>query len=332
MRSYYLSRSIIFFVLPVILFINACGTSSPQPGNEENPPEEIPSTEAVPPDGILEAVTWNIERYGSNESFEQTQNAVWVLDTLDADLYALQEIHSQEALDNLLDPLTGYKGFTAEHVNRGQQMAFIYNTNTIDSLEAGPISNVRDEYQQDWEYAWANGREPLYFRFNYISDEEQTTEFFAVVIHAKANTSNYRESYERRQQAAEGLYYHLMDEQPNANIILLGDYNDDVDESIFYYDDPDNFAETPYDEFMENSQNFEVVTHILSKAGESSYLGEEGGKDLIDHIMMSDELFQLYIDGSADVYDAPLNYIPDFEESTSDHLPVWVKFEMENEE
>lgn len=53
---------------------------------------------------------------------------------------------------------------------------------------------------------------------------------------------------------------------------------------------------------------------------------EEG--DLIDHVTMSDELFRFYIDESAAVYDAPLNYISDYEATTSDHLPVWAKFDV----
>lgn len=278
------------------------------------------------PDGILETVTWNIEWYGANDNFRQTKNAVRVMDSLDADLFALQEIHSREALAVLLDPLAGYHGFTAEHVNKGQKMAFVYNTLTIDSLEAGAITDVREDYQQGWEYFWANGRTPLYFRFDYTF-EETTIECYAVVVHGKANTADHGESYKRRQEAAEGLFYYLMDEEPNANIILLGDFNDDVDESLYYHE-PGNLAETSYDEFVEHSQHFDVITHVLSLNKESSSLNymEEG--NLIDHIAISDELFPFYIGESAAVYDAPLNYITNFESTTSDHLPVWAKFDL----
>jgi hypothetical protein len=230
--------------------------------------------------------------------------------------------------------MTGYHGFTADFINKGQQMAILYNTNTIDSLEAGEIraAKVRETYREDWEYYWANGRPPLFFRFDYSNNGEQT-EFFAVVIHAKANYGDYKESYERRQMAAEGLYYYLMDEHPNANIILLGDYNDDVDESIYYEEQNDEevYQDTPYDEFTVDTQNFRIVTQVLSENRQTAsinYRNEDGEGDLIDHINMSDELFNLYIDGSADIYEAPLEYIPDFESSTSDHLPVWAKFDL----
>lgn len=331
--------------LAFTLLLNACGTEGYQPeennGNEgTNPPEEqLPTNEAVPADATLEAVTWNLEWYGNNgqgptDETLQTKNVLRVVDSLKADLYAFQEIAGQQELNELAEHMTGYRGFVADYVQYNQKMAFVYNTNTIDSLRAGPVSNVRDAYSEDWDHYWASGRLPLYFQFTYTPKGGQSTDVYAVVIHAKANTggssAEYAEAYQRRQQAAEGLYYYLQDQKPGANIILLGDYNDDVDQSIYYeqQDGEKVYPETPYDEFVEDSQHFEVVTHILSKNKESSYLGEEGGEDLIDHITMSNELFDEYIDGSVGVYQKAQTFIPNYGETTSDHLPVWVKFDM----
>ncbi|GAA5521272.1 hypothetical protein LQ318_05955 [Aliifodinibius salicampi] len=315
----------------------ACGGTSGFEVDDEDEPEEILPTEPVAPDGILETVTWNTEWYGNegngpDDEFQQTKNIVRVLDSLDADLYAMQEIFSQEAFNEIVEPMTGYKGFTADFINKGQKMAFLYNTNTIDSLEAGEISlaEVRETYRDEWEYYWANGRPPLFFRFDYHTPNSEQTEFFAVVIHAKANYGDYQESYKRRQMAAEGLYYYLLDEHPNANIILMGDYNDDVDESIYYEEQngEEVYQETPYDEFTEDTQHFRIVTKVLSENKHTASINYMDKGDLIDHITMSDELFNLYIDDSATIYEAPLDYIPDFESSTSDHLPVWAKFDM----
>lgn len=330
MKNYLFSEAAAFFPLVIVLLLGGCGTPAYEPA-EKDPPDQIPETPAVSPDNILETVTWNIERYGSADNVQQTKNAVRVMDSLNADLFALQEIHSRKALGDLLKPLTGYDGFTSAHVNKGQKMAFVYNTNTIDSVEAGAVLDVRETYRKDWEYYWANGRTPMYFRFDFTSAEGQTTEFFAVVIHGKANTGDnageYAQAYERRQKAAEGLYYYLLDKQPNARIILLGDYNDDVDASLYYYQRND-FAPTPYGEFRKDGQNFNIATHVLSNNKESSSVNYRKEGNLVDHITMSNELFPLYIDESADVYDAPLTYIPNYESTTSDHLPVWAKFDV----
>jgi endonuclease/exonuclease/phosphatase family metal-dependent hydrolase len=323
------------FLTALLIVLASCGTpyqpeEDPEEEQEEDQEEQIEQNDPVPADGILEAVTWNIEWYGSgngpSDDQLQTKNIVEVVDSLDADLFAFQEVADQEALKNIVQYMDGYRGFTASHVPRNQDMAFVYNTNTIDSLEAGPITDVREAYQNDWSYYWASGRTPLFFRFNYTY-ENTTREFYAVVIHGKANTSSYAESYERRQKAAEGLYYYLKDNKPDANIILLGDYNDDVDQSIYYEEQNGEnvYQETPYDEFVEDTTNFDVITEVLSESGESASIGYE---DLIDHITISDELFDEHVQNSTEVYYNPQSYIENYGNTTSDHLPVWAKFDI----
>jgi len=327
-----------FFLTGLLFVLVSCGTpyeAEEDPG-EEQQEEQIAQNDPVSPDGVLETVTWNIEGYGdgtygsenwgpSNEH-QQTKNVLQVADSLKADLYAFQEIYSQQALKDISENMKGYKGFVANHINGKQKMAFVYNTNTIDSLESGSISDVREEYQSDWSYYWANGRTPLFFRFSYTYENTPPQEFYAVVIHGKANTTNYAESYERRQKAAEGLYYYLKDNKPNANIILLGDYNDDVDQSIYYEEqNGDNVhQETPYDEFVEDTENFDVITKKLSDSGESASINYD---NIIDHITISDELFDEHIQNSTLIHD-PRSYIDNYGTTTSDHLPVWAKFEI----
>ena len=253
-----------------------------------------------------------------------------VVDSLDADLYAFQEISSQQALTELTSYMTDYEGLIAEHVNYNQKMAFVYNTNAIEVIESGYISksDVRTEFQDQWDYYWANGRMPLFIDFRYLYPEKNVSEeFYGVIIHGKANTSDYKESYQRRQKAAEGLYYFLQDHKPNANIIMLGDYNDDVDQSIYFEKQNGEkvYQETPYDEFVDDTGSFSVITKILSDSGESASVRY---KDIIDHITMSNELFDNLIDSSVAVYYAPKGYISDYRNTTSDHLPVWAKFDL----
>ncbi|MDZ7659339.1 endonuclease/exonuclease/phosphatase family protein [Fodinibius sp.] len=326
-----------YFLTALLFVLASCGTpyQPEEEPDEEEEQEEIEQNDPVPPDGVLETVTWNIEWYGSesngpsNEEL-QTKNVVEVVDSLNADLYAFQEVANQDALDNIIQYMAGYRGFTANHVPRNQDMTFVYNTNTIDSLEAGSIKDVREAYQSDWSYYWASGRTPLFFRFNYTY-ENTTQEFYAVVIHGKANTGSsseeYAEAYERRQKAAEGLYYYLKDNKPDANIILLGDYNDDVDESIYYEEQsPDNYSQTPYYQFVNDTDDFDVITKKFSDAGESASVPEEY-TDLIDHITISDELFDEHMQNSTLIHD-PRSYIENYGTTTSDHMPVWAKFDI----
>lgn len=317
-----------------LLLLISCGTEyEPAQENQQEPQQEqINDTDAVPPDATLEAVTWNLEWYGSGFSgpsnfTQQTKNIVRVVDSLDADLYAFEEVSGQDDLNKIVEHMKGYHGFTADYIGQSQKMAVAFNTQTIDSLDSGAITDVRQEYKDDWSYYWAGGRIPLYFSFDYTF-EGTTEHFYAVVIHGKANTGDsdaeYREAYQRRKKAAEGLYYYLKDHKPDANIILLGDYNDDVDQSI-YYDSNGDYAQTPYYQFVNDDANFEVLTKVLSDSGKSASINYE---DIIDHITISDELFDNYVQNSTAVYKAPQSYIDSYGETTSDHLPVWAKFDV----
>ena len=293
----------------------------PPPGNEVDPPS---MNSPVPPDGVLEAVTWNIEWYGSfsngpDDELQQTKNILQVADSLKADLYAFQEVSDQGSLDSLTKYMEGYRGFVSEQISYDQKLAFVYNTQTIDSLSAGAITANQDEY--DWA-----GRLPLYFSFNYSStDGSAPVEILAIVIHGKANTGDsteQEEAYNRRVDAAGSLYTYLQNEHPDAHILLLGDYNDDVDVSIY-----DDSSPTPYAPFVENENSFRAVTATISEEGQSSYL-PGNYTDLIDHIIMSDELFSSYVSSSEEIYFDAENFIENYESTTSDHLPVWAKFEF----
>lgn len=283
-------------------------------------------SEPVPADGILETVTWNIEWYGSlsrgpsNESL-QTSNIVQVMDSLRADLYALQEIHSQNALNGILERLSGYKGFVADYSSGSQlHTAFIYNTAAIDSVSGGIITEGQDGFD------WSSGRFPQFFSFNYTY-QQTTLPIYAVVIHAKANTgssADKEEAYHRRRRAADSLYTYLQNQKPEAHIILLGDFNDDVDVSIY-----DGSSPSPYEDFV-NSTQFKALTKSISEEGKSSYIAGTYS-DLIDHIVISDELFSIYRSSSEQIYFKAEEFIDNYVHTTSDHLPVWATFDIASE-
>lgn len=320
----------------VILYLGACGSTSYNPPPEEPkedqplgiPDDSLADNDPVPADGILESVTWNLNWYGDKmygaddeyggpngpfDEFLQTKNILKVADSLRADLYAVQEVYSNKALQDIVENMSGYRGFTADHIDWIQQTGFIYNTNTIDSLDTGAITEGQDS--NDWA-----GRLPLYFNFMYNFDGKKY-EFYAVDIHAKAFDD--QSSYERRRDAAQSLYNYLKNEKPGARIIFLGDYNDDVDESI--YEEDGKAVESPYQPFVTDSDNFKVVSGALSSEGNSSTVDYP---DMIDHITISNEIFNNYIDGSVAVFKFDDDFISNYGNTTSDHYPVWAKYDL----
>lgn len=296
-----------FSLMVALLFLQGCnsGSTNAVPGNDD----------PIQPDGRLETVTWNLEWYGTSnlgpgDEELQTRNILQVMDSLKADLYAFQEVRDQPALDRIVKSMEGYRGFTAEFISQNQRTAFVYNTSTIDSLSAGAITENQDSYH------WASGRFPLFFSFDYRY-RNNLVPIYTVVIHAKAFDD--RESYERRKNAAESLHRFLMNRQPDTRIILLGDYNDDVDESIF------DENPSPYQVFLTDEQHFSVITSTLSERGAASTVFYP---DVVDHITISDELFSSFIKKSEQIYTKAEEFIPSYGKTTSDHYPVWAKFDF----
>lgn len=306
LRSFFRLSSL----LTGILLLASCGGDPGGPGNGGDP--EITPSPPVPRDGILEAVTWNLEFY-NNRGAAKARNVRQVLDSLKADLYAFQEVTDREAMDELARRHDGYRGFVARHIGYNQKTAFLFNSNAIDSLDSGALDGDEGQSPADWQ-----NRLPLFFEFNYRYNEAgDARRVYAVVIHAKASADS--SSYEQRRRSAGSLYEHLKNRRPDALVLLLGDYNDDVDVSI-YREKP-----TPYRSFVEDSASFRVLSGRLSEEGRSSTVGFD---DMIDHITVSDELLPYYRDGSVAVYRRPEQYIPAYGSTTSDHYPVWATFDM----
>lgn len=307
-------RALLFscFLIGVLLLASCGGT--PGGAGDSGEPEIEPSP-PVARDGVLEAVTWNLKLY-NNRGATKARNVNRVLDSLKADLYAFQEITDRASLDELARRHDGYRGFVARHIPYNQKTAFLFNSNAIDSLDSGVLDGDEGQSPGDWQ-----NRLPLFFEFNYrYNDAGDTRRVYAVVIHAKAQTdSTSSSSYEQRRRSAESLYDFLKNRRPDALVLLLGDYNDDVDVSIY------GGKPTPYRPFVEDSAAFRVLSGRLSEEGRPSTVRYE---DMVDHITVSDELLPYYRDGSVAVYRKPEQYIPSYVNTTSDHYPVWAQFDM----
>jgi len=115
------------------------------------------------------------------------------------------------------------------------------------------------------------------------------------------------------------LHDSLVANYANDNIILVGDYNDDVDVSIGAPTNP----ESTYKVFVDNTANFNTLTYPLSQtAGISTF---PNSSSFLDHIITSNELTNDYVSNSIKVED-PRTYITNYINTTSDHLPVSARF------
>lgn len=262
----------------------------------------------VSKDKTLDVITWNIEWFGDpsngpDDEELQFENVKTVLTTLDADIYAFQEISNSSQFNRLVDELEAYGGFEASF-SQQQKTAFMFKRATVDSLDSGLIT------QGMISFDWANGRLPLMFQFNANIDGMQR-EIFSFNIHAKAFGD--QESYNRRVNASEQMKNFLDFNHLNDNVILLGDYNDDVTVSTY------NNEVSPYQNFVDDS-NYLVITKSLSEQGATSFRT----RSMLDHITINSEFVSDYFEGTERVENP--SFIGSYLSTTSDHFPVSTRF------
>jgi endonuclease/exonuclease/phosphatase family metal-dependent hydrolase len=271
---------------------------------------EIPWSD-IPLSETFDVGTWNIEWFGSPNNGPsnvelQFNNVRRVIETMDLDLYALQEIANVSLFHRLVDSLSNYNGFVSNY-SQTQKVAYLYKTSVIDSISSDYVATGS---------TWAGGRFPFMFEFD-ATIGNSTKRIKSINFHAKAfaNQSDYNQ---RVADAAVLKMYTDARTIQQEKLIVLGDYNDDVTTSTW------NNATSPYQSFVTDPR-YEIVTKSLSEMGFTSYRSVS----MIDHIMMNEHLFEYHLSGSQQVEN--VSYIGSYLSTTSDHYPVWTRFQFEQD-
>jgi endonuclease/exonuclease/phosphatase family metal-dependent hydrolase len=135
-----------------------------------------------------------------------------------------------------------------------------------------------------------------------------------VLIHAKAGSG--QPDWEQRNAAAAVLKDYLDRTHPASRVMVVGDFNDDVDVSIT----PPN--PSPYMRFVGDSTAYFIPTKALSEIRKASTVAFT---EMIDHHLVTNELKEAYLPGSAEVFPAD-QYLASYQRTTSDHYPVLVRY------
>ena len=306
------------------LTLAACGGSdAPTAPPPPEPPPTLPEPIAIPAQGTaatLDLATWNLLYFGApnqgpSDELLQMARVRDVIRGTDADLWGVQEVTSRTAFDNLVAALPGYSGILANdptvvggtgsyHVSE-IKVGLIYKTAVVEITGARIILS-------DLDRPFA-GRPPLELSVR-LTHAGTTHDAVVIVLHAKASSDTA--SWRRRAAAGAGLKDYLDANWPSAVVLVPGDWNDDVDQSIT------TGRDTPYRPFVNAPSDWAFPTAELSDAGVSSILGYS---DVIDHVLASDEAMAWYQSGSSLVYRVD-ELIPNYRETTTDHLPVLVRF------
>ena len=302
--------------------LGACDT--PTAAREARPAAPgRPAPATVPAKGsasTLDVASWNIEWFGSTSSGPtnetlQLNNARDVIAGTDFDVWGVAEIVGQTQWNSLESQLTGYTGFLASEsvVANGsayygsseQKVGILYKSSVATLLGAKVILTANDA-----DFA---GRPPLEVKLR-VTLNGVTEDVVVIVLHMKAFDD--ASSWQKRQNASVALKSYLDATYPAQKVIVVGDWNDDVDTSIT------SGSPSPYQNFVDDAADYAFPTRALSLAGVSSTTSYP---DMIDHHLDTDELLGTLVAGSTEVYRVDA-YVASYDATTSDHFPVLSRY------
>ena len=263
-------------------------------------------------DTTFEAVTWNIEWFPKNG--QTTINYVkQIIENLDVDLFAMQEVDDEDAFMTMVDDMDGYEAFYAPNY---LSLAYIYNSNTV---------TVNDIYEIYTSYWSAFPRPPLVIDLTFLGES-----FIVINNHFKCCGDGYLDMNDnddeeyRRFEASRLLKEYIDFYFPDGRVVVVGDLNDVL---------TDNTPNNVFQPFLDDSDNFEFADMAIAE-GSSSNWSYPTWPSHIDHVLITNEMFNEmdnagsgievikvdeYLSGGWSTYD----------DNISDHRPVGLKIKPE---
>jgi len=291
------------------------------PASEDSLDSEV----SVPSRGgadTLDLGEWNLEWFGASNNGPtdkalQLANVRDVIRGADLDVWALEEVVSTTEFNSIKSQLPGYDGFLANdpivaggssyYSSAEQKVGLLFKSSVVTVRAARLILTAND-----FDFA---GRPPLEVEATATIDGV-STDLVLIVVHAKAMADSA--SYQRRVSASNALKAYLDASRPTARLLVAGDFNDDLDASIY------NNQPSPYGNFVGDTASYTFPSKALTDAGTKT---TANGSQPIDHHLLSNELAPLYVAGSAEVFRVD-SYITSYSTTTSDHFPTLARYKL----
>ena len=248
----------------------------------------------------LEVVTWNIENFPMTSG--TMASVIAIIQDMNADIYAVQEIDEISAFNAVVSSLMGYEGEVTD-VNGGIELGYIYKTSEIVSIST-PEKLFEGQTRPF-------PREPVEVEITHING--LTVKL--INIHLKCCSG----SEDRRTDASNRLKSYIDDNFPNDEVIILGDWNEDFDTG------------SSFTNFLNDTQNFIFADLPIYNGPGADFsfpcTGASFCPSHIDHILVSNEL----CDNLVAAYTARLDdCVSDYSSQVSDHRPVMIKLKADN--
>ncbi|MCS6821378.1 MAG: choice-of-anchor J domain-containing protein [Microscillaceae bacterium] len=279
---------------------------------------------------------------GPSDNALQVENLKQTILLLDADIYALQEVGNDDigggvrGFDKLaadLAPL-GYTAIRSPHPEvfnpnddpgKIQRLGFVYRTSMFSNVKTRVMidgATIPPDYPGTAARFFSGRRFPWLLTAD-VTLGGHTRRVNFINFHARANgTETTTDQLYAMRRYDVNILKDTLDQRFNGeNVILLGDYNDEINFTIARgIQTPafQNTTESSWKSFADDTQGYSIVTRNLSANGFISFLG---GAYAIDHITLSNELAGNLIANSP-ISENMLPLINNYRNTLSDHLPV----------
>jgi endonuclease/exonuclease/phosphatase family metal-dependent hydrolase len=296
-------------LLLAVLAACACGDDS-----AEATPEVIESDVVARP-GDFVITGWNLEFFGSTTTGPrddglQVANAATVIGRIRPHVLGLQEMVDAARFEELRQALPSYQAIIADDPSVAGAPGGYTATTTRPALF---VTRDRVEVRSAKLVAEIDfGRPPLEVA---LSVERGGRRFDPVVMVVHFYPFAERPSWYRRRDTGDRLKRYLDANHPHDAVAVIGDFNDDVDESIL------EGWPSPYAQLRDDAARYRFTTQGLSVARQGTTVD---WPSTIDHHLVTNELAELFVSHSAWV-DRP-SYIADYRGTTSDHYPVTTRY------
>jgi len=265
-------------------------------------------------DSTFDVVSWNIEWF-AKEGQTTIDYVVDIVNALDADIIAIQEIHETQMFNQLVDELDDYNGYCVD--TDYLELAYLYKK---DILQVEEIFQIFFSNNREFP------REPLVMKVKFSGED-----FVLINNHLKCcgdgilNLDNEWDEETRRYDACNLLDEYINLNHPNDNVIVLGDLNDELT------DDPENNV---FQTFLDDPENYLFADMDIAE-GSSNNWSYPTWPSHLDHIMITNELLDEFEHPQSDIQCIKIDeYLPsgwwEYENYVSDHRPVGINLYFES--
>ncbi len=263
-------------------------------------------------DSTFDVATWNIEHF-PKKGQTTIDYVTDIIYALDLDYIGIQEVDDTAAFSILISQLDGYEGFYQQNPYAG--LGVIYKTdvltvNSIQEIFTGP------------PYGSAFPRPPIVMDVEFMG-----AQYILINNHYKCCGNGYLDTNDpsdeeyRRRAASIYLKSVIDNSYPNANVIVLGDLNDELTDAPLH---------NVFQNFIDDSDNYRFVDMDIAQSPSSNWSYPSWPSHL-DHILITNELFDEMENAGTEVACIKLdaffsNGWSGYDYNVSDHRPVALKF------